>query len=295
MNLIGTYLHWVKTGNALPSTSTGPLSEQSLRNYVNAASHCVTLLTSQPCIIQDPTTFQQKRVHMHPYIREQLAQRAAWAQPLKKKEPYTINMFQALAEFLRSSSDATAAFLTVEFAVYDWTRLGLFTGSRVSEYAQTRLKAGVRFNTIPLTEDAGEWAGQPIAFIRADFTFYTAEHQSVQFSDLVSSHRNHCIVSVHIRFRFDKSPTNFSVRKFRNTKDSILDPVDAAVSCIHQADLLGFPEWEPIGVYRSPSKGSCFLRDYNVSRIMRRACVWAYPNPEHHMRIHIASVVPHSN
>jgi hypothetical protein len=53
-------------------------------------------------------------------------------------------MFQVLAQFLRSStSDATAVFFTVESAVYDWTRLGLFTSSHVSEYAQTRLKAGI--------------------------------------------------------------------------------------------------------------------------------------------------------
>jgi hypothetical protein len=28
---------------------------------------------------------------------------------------------------------------------------------------------------------------------------------------------------------------------------------------------------------------------------MHRACIWAYPNPLHYMRINIASVVPHSN
>jgi hypothetical protein len=204
-------------------------------------------------------------------------------------------MFHALAQFICSSSDATAAFLTVESAVYDWTRLGLFTGSRVSEYAQTRLKAGVRYNTIPNTADAGIWAGQPLAFTRDDFTFYTAAHQTVPLSDLVLSHRNHHVVAVHIRFRFDKSPTNFSVRKFQSTKDPNLDPVDSAVSCIYRATMLSIPTWEPIGVYKSPRTGSCFLPDYNVSKIMRRACVWAYPNPQHYMRIHITSIVPHSN
>jgi hypothetical protein len=33
----------------------------------------------------DPTTLQQKRVCMHPYIKEQLAQRAAWSQPKPRK------------------------------------------------------------------------------------------------------------------------------------------------------------------------------------------------------------------
>jgi hypothetical protein len=295
LDLIGAYLNWVKQGHSLPSTGTGPLSEQSLRNYVNAAAYCVTIVTEQPCIVQDPTTFQQKRVHMHPYIREQLAQRAAWSQPQKKKEPYTLDMFRALSQFLLAAKDSNDVFVTLEYAVYDWTRLGLFTGSRVSEYAQTRLKAGIRYNTIPQIADAGIWAGQPLAFVRADFTFYSSSHAIVPLSHLVESHRNMLIVSVHIRFRFDKSPTNFSVRKFSATQDSILDPVAAAVSCIHRANILGFPDWEPIGVYHSTRLGSRFLRDYNVSKVMRQACLWAYPNPLHYMRVNIQSIVPHSN
>jgi hypothetical protein len=41
------------------------------------------------------------------------------------------------------------AFLAVEYAVYDWTCLRLFTGSRIAENAQMRLKATGRYNAIP--------------------------------------------------------------------------------------------------------------------------------------------------
>jgi hypothetical protein len=126
----------------------------------------VTLLTDQPCITTDPTTFQQKRVYMHPYIQEQLTQRAAWSQPKKEKELYTINMFHALAAHsIHSTSVGNDAFLAVKHAVYDWMRLGLFIGSRVSAYAQTRLKASIPYNTIPQTPDAGIGAGQALAFV----------------------------------------------------------------------------------------------------------------------------------
>jgi hypothetical protein len=111
----------------------------------------------------------------------------------------------------------------------------------------------------------------------------------------VQSHRLQHIVAVHIRFCFNKSPTNFSVRKFCTAKDPILDPVAAAVSSIHRTDLLDFKEWEPIGVYYSSRQGSRFLRDYNVSKVMRQACMWVYPNPLHYMRVNIQSIVPHSN
>jgi hypothetical protein len=253
------------------------------------------VLTNRPCVVIDPTTLQQKRVHLHPYLREQLAQRAAWSQPRPKKEPYTIDMFRALESFVKSKPDELVAFLAVEYAVYDWTRLGLFTGSRVAEYAQTRLKSSDRYNSIPSTLDAGQWAGQALAFLRADFVFYTAQHELIPLAALHQSYLQGRVISVHIRFRFDKSPRNFSIRKFQSTQDSILDPVAAAVSCIHRADLLQTPAWEPIGVFGTAQSSPAFLRDYHISKIMRRACEWAYPNPTHYMRVHILNIVPHSN
>jgi hypothetical protein len=140
INLIGTYLKWFCEGNTLPSNSKGPLLEQSL---------CMSILTKQPCIVIDPTTLQQKRICMHPYIREQLSQRAAWSQPKPSKAPFTLELFQALSQYLQSQPDVIGSFLTKQYAVYYWMRLGLFTGSRLLEYAQTCLAAKVRYNTKP--------------------------------------------------------------------------------------------------------------------------------------------------
>lgn len=204
-------------------------------------------------------------------------------------------MFQALARFLRARQDPMDSFLSVEHAVFDWCRLGLFTGSRVSEYAQTRLRKGTRFNVIPATPDAGIWAGQALAFLRTDFLFYSANHELVPMTDVVALHRKGGVAEVHVRFRFDKSPTNFSIRKFRITQDPILDPVAAAISCVYRADLLHSPLSEPIGVFRDRRQGTMFLRDYHISKIMRQACVWAYPNPAHQLRVNILCIVPHSN
>jgi hypothetical protein len=51
-------------------------------------------------------------------------------------------MFQALKRFVKAQPEGLDAFLTLKYAVYDWTRLGLFTSSQVAKYAQTCLKAG---------------------------------------------------------------------------------------------------------------------------------------------------------
>jgi hypothetical protein len=205
-------------------------------------------------------------------------------------------MFCCLATHLQSQSGDLDTFLQVESAVYDWTRLGLFTGSRVAEYAQTRLSKGTRYNIIPLTDDSGIWVGQALAFMRDDNTFYDTYHTVVEPARLHRSFLSGEVQSVHICFRFDKSPRNFSIRKFQATQDPILDPVAAAVICFHQADLLGIPLWEPIvGVYGQASKKYFFLRDYHLTKIMRKACKWAYPDKNHYIRVHILQIVPHSN
>jgi hypothetical protein len=105
-------------GNSLPSTSKGPLGEQSLRNYVIAASQCLDLLMLEPCVIIDPKTANQKQIHLHPYLREIISQRKAWSMPRPKKEPFTIDMFRSLSDSLRTSTDEIDTFLSKASAVY---------------------------------------------------------------------------------------------------------------------------------------------------------------------------------
>jgi hypothetical protein len=173
-------------------------------------------------------------------------------------------------------------------------RLGLFTGFRVLEYAETRLAAKVRYNTIPRTEDVGVWAGQALAFLRTTFSFFTSDHKYISFPTLHRHHLKGCVTSVHLHFCFHKSPLNFSIQKFCCTDDPILDPVAAAVSCIHRADLLGIPAWEPIAAYGTLST-YYFLPDLHITTVMQKTCIWAYPNPKHEMRIQIKCIVPHYN
>jgi hypothetical protein len=77
--------------------------------------------------------------------------------------------------------------------------------------------------------------------------------------------------------------------------DTILDPVAAAISILHRMDLLSVPLWEPIGVFGTAALKFSFLRDFHISTIMKKACIWAYSDPTHYMRVHIDQIVPHSN
>jgi hypothetical protein len=295
IDTIGAFLEDIKSGDNIQKIQ---LSGQSLRNYTTAAALCIQLLTGKMPQYFDPATLSQKRIYLHPYLHDKIAQRLTWAKPTPQKEPFTYRMLSihARTHLASKSNDSTSSFHSLNHVVWDWLRLGVFTGSRVAEYAQTALKKHQRYQTIPKGSDAGPWAGQPIAFIRDDFQFFTSDNCCVSHKMVLQAHKTGTIAMVHIRFRFDKSKTNFTIRKFQTTKDSILNPVAAAVSILRRADMLQVPIGEPMGVY-SPSWSSsyCFLRDYHITPILRAMCILAYPNESHYLRIHISRLVPHSN
>ena len=237
----------------------------------------------------------QKKAYLHPYLHELISQRSAWTQPTPRKEPYTYRMLATQARFLAQSASSPASlFLTKEYVVWDWLRLGVFTGSRLSEYGQSNLKRGQKFQIVPSSDDTCIWANQPLAFMRSDFTFYDARDCLIPHDDLFRRHGKKQVTMVHIRFRYDKSAENFSTRKFPVSTDSILNPVDATISILHRAELLGIPPHEPIGVYGG-KLGYYFLRDSHVRDILRLICIRTYPDPTHYLRVHIQQLVPHSN
>jgi hypothetical protein len=292
IDLLGAYLTEAKNGNNMSHTK---ITGQSLRNYIKSAADCFSLLKGSPLTIYDLSTLTQKKAYLHPYLHELISQRSAWIQPKPRKEPYTYRMLATQARFLANLAlPSMLAFLGKEYVVWDWLRLGVFTGSRLSEYAQSNLRRGQRFHVVPISEDTGINGGQPLAFIREDFTFYDGHDCVIPHAILYSRHQQKRVTMVHVRFRYDKSADNFSTRKFPTSEDSILNPVDAVISILHRAELLGVKPTEPVAVYGRKQK-YYFLKDTHVWDILRTICVRTYPDPTHYLQVHIVRLVPHSN
>jgi hypothetical protein len=294
IDTLGAFLAEVKAGQNLQSMR---LTGQSLRNYVTAAALCFSLLTGKMPQYYDPVTLAQKRIYLHPYLHENISQRAIWSKPQQLKEPFTYKMLRDHACMLRRHMKRLPdTFLGLDYVVWDWLRLGTFTGSRVSEYAQSKLAKLQRFQTIPTSIDAGQWAGLPLAFTAADFTFYDTAQLLVPHAQIFKAHKLKRLAMVHIRFKFDKSANNFTIRKFQATDDPILNPVDAAVSILRRAKIMKVPINEPLGTYQKRGDTTFgFLRDYHITPILRNMCVRAYPDKNHYLRVHILRLVPHSN
>ena len=71
------------------------------------------------------------------------------------------------------------ALTSLRSAIFDGVSLTLFTGSRVSEYAQSRVRRRESINRVPTNNSTGQNEGMPIAFMKEDFTFFN-DHDILQ-------------------------------------------------------------------------------------------------------------------
>jgi hypothetical protein len=191
-------------------------------------------------------------------------------------------------------SKGTLLVLTLVPAVFDWIRLGVFTGSRACEYAQTGSAQG-KYSTVPNTPATGALAGLPIAFIRSDFTFFDKDMIRLEATVYMLLHESHLIMEIHICYCFDKSGKTFVIKKYSRTNHFIC-PVEAAVSIFLRAHLLGVPDRQPLGAFRrNTSEPFTFITSDDIISVMRDVCRRAYPDPNHYYRLNIHCIVSHSN
>jgi hypothetical protein len=134
-----------------------------------------------------------------------------------------------------------------------------------------------------------------VAFIQTDFVFYSKASTLVDSKFCLLNTALDHIWELHLCFRFDKSATNFTIRKYTGLPGMSFDPVIAAINIIRRAYLLGVPPDEPLGQYRAiTSSTNSLLRDYDIRDNLQLGCRLAYPNPNHCCRLHILGLVPHS-
>jgi hypothetical protein len=90
-------------------------------------------------------------------------------------------------------------------AVFDWTGLGLHTGSRLlGKYGQSKPEKGSAFARVP----QGPCEGQALAFIQEDFVYYDADGHLLSLTTLLAKPES--AATFHVTFRYDKSATNLA-------------------------------------------------------------------------------------
>lgn len=133
--LIASYLdHMART----PWNSHGSLrTGDTLQKFVNAAAEFLSRIMTTPFVLQRTVA---SKVQVDPAIAQRLAFYRKWDAVRPKREPYTMEMFDTFRLQVEKAEKigGESAFLTIPSLVYDTQTLGIFTGSHVSEYAQSK-------------------------------------------------------------------------------------------------------------------------------------------------------------
>ena len=230
---------------------------------------------------------------MHPKLARRLEYYRKWDIKKEKREAYTSDMFitfhTQVAE--RERREPMKAFLDLHSLVFDTQTLGVFTGSRVSDYAQS---SGPRDTVSRVPARHGEASSRlPIAFVKGDFEFLAPNGHTLKHKDVFDN--PNLASQLNITFRYDKSGRNFTVRKF-GRGDAFLCPIRAARRLLLRADMLEIPDKDPICAYRPAGRsGHLWLLAREVTATMRRICFDTYPDPEHYLQQHINNIASHSN
>ena len=277
---------------AVQQKSGKPPAPKTLMMHLNAA--CLFLEQATGLTIPLKETSGAKQPKLLPIFGDLMSMSQKWSEPKPKREAFTWKIFEALQEMVRELTDEdVTCFLDMVPAVFDWLCLGCFTGSRAGEYAQTVAKVG-EYSRVPINAAAGPWQGYAVAFVISDFTFLN-DQGHIMKNNRRTLKRSHEVVEFHLRFRFDKSKTNFIIRKFKRGS-GFMCPIEAALAILRRALVLKVPAKEPLGVYRKGSRGRyTYLRSSEIIDVVREACRRAYPDPRHFLRVNIDRLVAHSN
>ena len=274
-----------------PYSATGALRQaNTVQHFLKTAIHFLVAISDHSIDVYDRSGTTPA---LPPILKDKIQQLRKWQTIKPKREAYTFEMLDTLHDQVkvRRIRDERS-FLGKDALVFDTQCLGVFTGSRVSEYCQTVGRVQ-QLSRVPAKAGENPSSCLPIAFIRSDFLFLAADGNILPHPQLF---QDPCLpVQLQVTFRHDKSGRNSTVRKYGRGK-SWLCPIRATINILFRAEVLRVPQGDPVCAYKSSDPpGYRFLRDSDVTHAMRQIVIATYPNPTHFLRVHITRISSHCN
>jgi hypothetical protein len=172
-------LHHV--GN-LPVDCKGSLPmANTLAHHAQAALRFLRQVMEAPFSIYESGTSKPTLV---PFIGDRISQRRKWQKPRDKQEPYTFAMLHTFfKQVSQSEKDDSCSFLGKDSLIFNSQCLGIFTGSRVSKYAQSKGKV-TDVSRVPTNPSNPSALPLPLAFVASNFLFLSASGIVVPHHDI---------------------------------------------------------------------------------------------------------------
>ena len=230
------------------------------------------------------TDFAGKHIYVPLLTQIFLTARKWTPQRRPKRQPISVAILSSLLETVPTHDGEE---MSLSAVVWDTAILGVFTGSRVSEYAQSQRPKGVVFHTVPVNAASDTDGGKPIVFMLSDFKFYSTARLKVHHSNA------HIVAYVNILFRFTKG-----IRTSR-----MLASIPHSSFCSVQAATRVCKRWALIDpdpntllfcfFHTFLARKSSYLTDSHMTQALRAVALRTHPEQSHLVHHHTAAITGH--
>ena len=208
----------------------------------------------------DPRFVSSADTHLAPVIAKVLAEQKRWESVPNRREPFTLPMYQSLADAARVASDPCG----LPAAMANWALCNLYAGCRGVEWAQPSTACA------PLSAYYRNRYDHAYAFTLADVRCSTDAGASVPIALAVSQPSE--VGKIHLRFEEQKNGDNGEWKLFvRNHSNPPLCFVTAFLQILTRYyTLVGptRPEF-PLSIYRCGASTDCPIMNITTTDVER--------------------------
>ncbi len=193
-------------------------------------------------------------------INDIILEQKRWEEKPNRREPLTWPMI----EYIQKSNTRNSTHKSsLQNAILDWFIIGMYTGQRLSEWAQEKGKI------LAKNRD-----GRPTAFIPSDINFL--DKRGAFIDDPLRDTNN--IYSVNVQWRSQKNGVNGEIITFSRNKNNSRCPVLAFLRVIQRSsDLLkSKAKSSPLSVYKNENCEVKYIRDTDIEFYLRLAAKNVY-------------------
>ena len=251
---------------------------KTIQGYVRAAARIATTRgLPDPRLLEQGIAGSNKPTYV-PLLATVFDITKKWT-PAKFDECMPITI-QILVDICAQASGAISGQeLRASACIRDATILGSFSGSRVAEYAQSKVYKGDSFSKVPSNTASGSEGGKPLAFFLDDFCFYSGTKRLLQEAHI------HSAAYIEVRFRYTKGVRNWTYRMFAAIPSCQFCPVAAGIRVVRRWRHLFPGNDTPLFCYKQCFLSKvCFLNDKQMTAAFRQSALRVYPHGDHIMQ-----------
>jgi len=242
------YAVYLASGNTLLCRS---IKSSTLTTYLDAVAH---LYLSHN--FANPTRDFTGRTALK--IKEVISEQKRWEQMSNRKEPLTWDMVHH-----HSSFHSLVPPDSLNHAISDWLIVGMYTGFRLSEWAQS-------CSTLRSLRDvARNRCGLPTACLLADVQFRSASNLLLPTYDTSAMY-------VQIRWRVQKNNDNGQIISFARHPSPERCPVLAMHRIITRSKRLCHDSSLPLAIYLTSSSKVRYFTDHDITSVLRSTAKTLY-------------------